>query len=71
MAKNTILIIETENFHVVGAKCKKVVDISLEDEAGLWLLNKTKGKQPRKYYENAMIKIKVIISIRDIYMLCR
>ena len=57
LTKNAILIASTENFQIVRTKHKEVVNIFLEDKAGLQLFKKVKGKQLKKYCENAIVKI--------------
>ena len=57
LAKNTTLMVDTENSQVTQTKYKEIVDIFLENETGLQLSKKTKGKQPRKYCRNTIVKM--------------
>jgi len=58
LAKNTILMISTENSQITGAKHKEVVDIFSEDKTKLQFSKKAKEKQLKKYHSDIMVKIR-------------
>ena len=57
ITEDAVLLESTEIFQIMGSRCKEVAS---RDKEGQWPFKKARGKQPRKYYNSAVVKIKSV-----------
>ena len=57
MTEEAALKKNAEISQIARTKCEEIANIISENEAGQWLSKKARGKQPKKYCRNAVVKI--------------